>query len=68
MKERIRSAQLVALRQDNREMITLFCDIVRLIVARQQLRLMGAMTRYFQFQPGDGQLSMSRAQCTIVRD
>jgi len=34
--ERIRSAQLVALRQVNREMITLYSDIGRLIVARQE--------------------------------
>ena len=34
IKERIRSAQLVALRQVNREMITLYSDIGRLIVAR----------------------------------
>ena len=36
IKERIHSAQLVALRQVNREMITLYSDIGRLIVARQE--------------------------------
>ena len=36
IKERIRSAQLAALRQVNRELITLYSDIGRLIVARQE--------------------------------
>jgi len=36
IKERIRSAQLAALRQVNRELITLDSDIGRLIVARQE--------------------------------
>ena len=36
IKERIRSAQLAALRQVNHEMITLYSDIGRLIVARQR--------------------------------
>ena len=36
IKERIRSAQLAALRQVNHEMITLYSDIGRLIVARQE--------------------------------
>jgi hypothetical protein len=36
LKERIRSAQLEALRSVNREQITLYADIGRMIVERQQ--------------------------------